>query len=986
MKRSAIAFAVLLALASVVAIVVVTRGGGNPGSAEVRYTNTSSGKLPAVAGSTQRIEKSATALRPLLQKGSQKGMDDRDARRVQTLHGRLRAAAGELTGQLRSDRKRLDALDARGALVRLATIEDRTDSALAALDGALSQKPSRDSARAALRALDRLSPQPTQPTLSTELPLRASDVRPGSPSLGAGIAPAYGAPTASTAPATLPREPSDEDRSAAPEGELTGAIDAKARELDDDPIRIYEWVRNEIRYEPYLGVRKGAVGTLSEGSGNDADQAALLIALLRAANVPARYVHGTARLPIDQAANWLGLDPSAGDSARVAPDILASAGIPARAIAAGGTVRYADFDHIWVEAHVPQSAYRGVDEGAGGASWAPLDPSIKSNKFSRPLSMSGVLTPPLRRLNDQALAGASVTDSAATFPPANLTAAFQTAVDDAAGPFVAGVGDRMTLGKGIGSHTTEREQLPYLPASLPFVEREVDAEWRTVPHNLMTTVRVEVAGADPDPGRAARSDAESSIDYSADTWQLYGKRLTLAYAPASQTDAEVIDAYHGLLSTPAYGAQLVPVLRLDGRVVAHSAEPVGAAWFQALRLTYDEPGQAAVKVPNPVQAGAISAITVDAGSISPDRVAADAARLDELGPGTTVDNAMTDARAGTLLGAMGDLYFARNDGMNRVLAEIAGVQQQRQLSGAIAATSLRTNYVVSYPVAMGFAGLSIDVDEDVQSIVANDGDPGTVHHYLAQSGAHASYSEGHGFEGTLGGRGASTVHVFDQAVRDGTPIQAIGPANLDVALAKVDATPSVKSEIRNAVADGQAVAIPRRPVRIGDFRGTAYTVEDPDTGAAAYRLSSGTNGGGIEGNWESEEHENLTAMFQNIEMLKTWVKDSGKGLRLQGQEVFPPSAPGAETCSVNTDDQEPFVKVVVALIFASEFIEPRSEHSGDPLADFASDAASKLLEEIWVDSGFDYRTVMQPAKMARLAQAYAFLYAQSREIAFNCIG
>lgn len=48
-------------------------------------------------------------------------------------------------------------------------------------------------------------------------------------------------------------------------------------------VRIFNWVRNNIEYEHYSGLRKGAALTLLEGSGNDFDQAALLRELLVAA-------------------------------------------------------------------------------------------------------------------------------------------------------------------------------------------------------------------------------------------------------------------------------------------------------------------------------------------------------------------------------------------------------------------------------------------------------------------------------------------------------------------------------------------------------------------------------------------------------------------------------------------------------------------------------------------------------------------------------
>jgi len=67
----------------------------------------------------------------------------------------------------------------------------------------------------------------------------------------------------------------------------------KAQELSNDPNQIFSFVRDEIGYESYRGSLRGARGTLWSKAGNALDQASLLIALLRASGIPARYVQGT---------------------------------------------------------------------------------------------------------------------------------------------------------------------------------------------------------------------------------------------------------------------------------------------------------------------------------------------------------------------------------------------------------------------------------------------------------------------------------------------------------------------------------------------------------------------------------------------------------------------------------------------------------------------------------------------------------------------
>ncbi len=91
--------------------------------------------------------------------------------------------------------------------------------------------------------------------------------------------------------------------------EITPEIQALAEGLRNDPVKIFEFVRNYIDYECYYGCKKGAHLTLLEGSGNDTDQATLLVALLRAAGHSASYAYGPCKFPLAAVANWWGIDP-----------------------------------------------------------------------------------------------------------------------------------------------------------------------------------------------------------------------------------------------------------------------------------------------------------------------------------------------------------------------------------------------------------------------------------------------------------------------------------------------------------------------------------------------------------------------------------------------------------------------------------------------------------------------------------------------------
>jgi hypothetical protein len=100
-----------------------------------------------------------------------------------------------------------------------------------------------------------------------------------------------------------------------------------AHGLQNDPALIFDYVHNHIDYVPYFGALKGAALTMLDGSGNDFDQAALMVALLRHAGYPARFVYGAMSIPYEDLANWVGVD----NNPALIRKALASGGIPGSA-------------------------------------------------------------------------------------------------------------------------------------------------------------------------------------------------------------------------------------------------------------------------------------------------------------------------------------------------------------------------------------------------------------------------------------------------------------------------------------------------------------------------------------------------------------------------------------------------------------------------------------------------------------------------------
>lgn len=148
--------------------------------------------------------------------------------------------------------------------------------------------------------------------------------------------------------------------------------------LNNNPVQISNWVHDNIEFVPTYGSIQGAHMTLQTKRGNAFDTASLLIALLRTANIPARYVYGTVQIPIAQVMNWVGgvTHPDA------ALQVFAQGGIPSTGLVQGGVLTAVKLEHVWVEAWVDFVPSRGALHRKGDT-WVPMDAAFKQYTYTK---------------------------------------------------------------------------------------------------------------------------------------------------------------------------------------------------------------------------------------------------------------------------------------------------------------------------------------------------------------------------------------------------------------------------------------------------------------------------------------------------------------------------------------------------------------------------------------------------------------------------
>ncbi|WP_414468481.1 pseudomurein-binding repeat-containing protein [Methanobacterium sp. ACI-7] len=84
---------------------------------------------------------------------------------------------------------------------------------------------------------------------------------------------------------------------------LAASITAGKTTAYGKAVAIFNWVRDNLSYSFYYNTKYGAVGALNARTGNCVDTSHLVIALSRAAGLPAKYVHGTCQFT---SGSWYG--------------------------------------------------------------------------------------------------------------------------------------------------------------------------------------------------------------------------------------------------------------------------------------------------------------------------------------------------------------------------------------------------------------------------------------------------------------------------------------------------------------------------------------------------------------------------------------------------------------------------------------------------------------------------------------------------------
>jgi hypothetical protein len=617
------------------------------------------------------------------------------------------------------------------------------------------------------------------------------------------------------------------------EVKFTPAIQAKATELNHNPTKIYNWVRNNIEYVPTYGSIQGADYCLQTKQCNDFDTASLLIALLRASGIHARYVYGTVEIPIEKVKNWLG----GFTDTNSAMTLIASGRIPLRGITSGGKIVSAQMEHVWVEAYIDYMPSRGARHKTGqGDTWIPLDPSFKQYAYTQGMDLKTAIPFNAQAFIDQLKSTATIneTEGYAT----NLNSPFirqtmqdyQTQVQN----YITQSYPNSTLGEVFGKKEIIIQDFPYLLGTLPYKTIVKGATYASIPdslrHKITFSINTDSIYSDTQPLIKTKSLTE-----------LAGKRITINYLPTSEIDAEVLAKY-GYYSAPPYLVNLKPALFIEG-VQEASGGSIGMGTSQSLQISFTRPRESSDSVSHPLNASAMVSIGLDMQSITPKLLEDRKAKLESAIGKLGVEEVGFDDIIGEILNLHTLSYFVMLEMFNKfnALGKIAYTKATEEMAAMI---NPSVEYLYGVPFRTVNPGLEIDVKRYVMARKSLNGDRVREINFSLSTGLASSALE----QGVIellntGGKGVSAVKALSLANENGMPVYRINSTNSTSILQKLQVSPETVINIKNAVAAGKEVLIPERSIQYYQWVGDGYIVFDPNTGAGDFLISGGLFGG-----------------------------------------------------------------------------------------------------------------------------------------------
>ena len=671
----------------------------------------------------------------------------------------------------------------------------------------------------------------------------------------------------------LPVDPSEvtpKGRSSAPDAsylvatedvKITDEIKALAEELDHDPVKIYNWVYDNIRFIPTYKSIQGSQQTLDNNAGNATDTSSLLIALLRASGIHSRYAYGTVRIPAEKVMNWVGgvTVPEA------ALHLIAQGGIPVAYESHQGRITHFNIEHMWVDAWIDFIPSRGAKH-IKGDKWVSMDASFKQYEFTEGMDIENNVEFDkegfVKQFTDNIVANEAEGWTQSNVDQIAIQAQlenYQAQIEQ----YIKQTNPDATIDDVLGIQATISPNRPTFAAGLPYEVKAEGNTFKTLPDKLRHYFKLSLSANEPSSLGTSYATGYPVINYKESLPNLAGKRLTLSFEPYSNADRKLLESYLPNVtdgqevdltklptSFPGYLIYLKAQLKLDGEIVKQNGKlAMGQKLMSTIGITKMN-GDWYLGHKNPI-AGEFYAFGIDLQGVTQKEATTVKERMEATKAKVEAEqftNVTKDDFIGDIL-YMGALtYFAINDLNLKMINKGNLARAYRHPSFGTFSTNLIPVYSLGIPQEVKPSGILVDMDTIVQSLWAEDDNALKTKQFVQQIGMTASALE-HLLPEKLfsseqnPGEGISAIKALNIASEEGQRIYKVTQMNFNTVLPQLSVSNEIKDEIRTSVALGKIVTISQHNIAFNNWIGAGYIITDPDTGAGAYKITGGANGG-----------------------------------------------------------------------------------------------------------------------------------------------
>ncbi|MFH1284830.1 MAG: transglutaminase-like domain-containing protein [Candidatus Peregrinibacteria bacterium] len=611
-----------------------------------------------------------------------------------------------------------------------------------------------------------------------------------------------------------------------PDGEviISGAIRDLARELNNNPVEIVNYIQNNIDYEPYFGAKKGSVGCLNERLCNDVDTASLTIALMRAAGIPARYKKGLAVMTVHSLQNLLGVDET-----KTVYYALYTNNIPVYTVSGtqvGRDIDTADFSqetHLAVEWVYPEIFYDYDERGANipntmdlsgvqttgdlqalfldspKKQWIPVDTTVKTYDRTQ-----NEIVHDTTNFNTEDFWYDFLQYQGDLSPIAKYTQDLQTQT-----------GKDITQAQYQSMKEIAPHQFDILPYRLPYAFMsgvdgdgyDIDIEtWSSLPDDRRYQVTISLL---------RESDNSDVFSHTFFGSEINNQPVDLVYEGATETDEAVIESYGGIHATPAALVDIRPYFLTDtGKYEAQNSVSIGDSLI--MQFEYIVNGESIHTDQKFSTAGNQEGIYMALSKVLDNPYFTDGLN----------DNSEILLEGNTGLAWK---YLREVEEDMNLLSKSLDYEYDFEFFRAVVTQNRILSEVSGVPTTFDFKGLTMDASSYVSDYSNRGNFKDHQDDFRFLWSEEASYYEGQLFTDVAGLEGISTVKGLQYAYANPQTytIHTITSSNESV-IDTLSLSSNTKSNMHADVQEGNTIITPDKPVMYGTFAGTLYISLDPE--------------------------------------------------------------------------------------------------------------------------------------------------------------